>query len=93
MNLLKSSRYRVFEASEEGSVQLYTQKNKYARLTVYVVHLSIILIFIGAAIGIKFGFKGYVNIIEGRSSDVAYISPSEQYPLGFTVKCVWYKTD
>ena len=93
MNLLNSSRYRVSEASEEGSVQLYTQKNRYARLTVYVVHLSIILIFIGAVIGSKYGFKGYVNIIEGRTTKVAYLSPSEPYPLGFDVKCLWYQTE
>jgi len=92
-NLLKSSRYKVSEASEEGSVQLYTQKNRYAKLTVYVVHLSIILIFIGAVIGSKFGFKGYVNIVEGRSTKVAYKSPGEPIPLGFAVKCVWYKTE
>ncbi len=93
MNALKSSRYKVFEASEDNSVQLYTQKNKYAKLTVYVVHLSIILIFIGAVIGAKYGFKGYVNIIEGRTTNVAYLSPSEPYPLGFTVKCNWYETE
>ncbi|UCH81788.1 MAG: cytochrome c biogenesis protein ResB [Nitrospiraceae bacterium] len=92
MNVLKSSRYNVSEASEDNSVQLYTQKNKYARLTVYVVHLSIILIFIGAVIGARYGFKGYVNIIEGRTTNVAYLSPSESYPLGFTVKCNWYET-
>ena len=93
MNLLKSSRYKVSEATEEGSVQLYTQKNRYAKLTVYVVHLSIILFFIGAVIGSKFGFKGYVNIVEGRSTKVAYKSPGEPIPLGFDVKCIWYETE
>ena len=93
LNLLKSSRYKVSEASEEGSVQLYTQKNRYAKLTVYVVHLSIILIFIGAVIGSKFGFKGYVNVVEGRSTKVAYKSPGEPIPLGFEVKCLWYETE
>jgi len=93
MNLLKSSRYKVSEATEDGSVQLYTQKNRYAKLTVYVVHLSIILFFIGAVIGSKFGFKGYVNIVEGRSTKVAYKSPGEQIPLGFDVKCIWYETE
>ncbi|MES0326143.1 MAG: cytochrome c biogenesis protein ResB, partial [Candidatus Bathyarchaeia archaeon] len=43
------------------------------RLAVYVVHLSIILIFIAAIIGIRFGFKGYLNLPEGSTSSVAYI--------------------
>jgi cytochrome c biogenesis protein len=93
MNVLRSSRYKVFEDSEEGSVQFYTQKNRYAKLTVYIVHLSIILIFIGAMVGARYGFKGYVNIIEGRSTNVAYVTPSEPYSLGFSVKCNWYRTE
>jgi cytochrome c biogenesis protein len=92
LNALTSSRYRIFEASEKDSVQLYTQKGKYARLAVYVVHLSIILIFIGAIIGLKFGFEGYINLPEGGTSSVIYKSPGETIPLGFTIKCNWYET-
>ncbi len=91
-NALRSSKFNILEASEEGSVQLYSQKGRYARLFVYVVHLSIILIFIGAIIGLRFGFKGYLNLPEGRTSSVIYKSPTEQIPLGFTIKCNWYDT-
>jgi cytochrome c biogenesis protein len=86
LNTLNGARYRVLEASD------YTQKHRYARLAVYVVHLSIVLIFLGAVIGLKFGFKGYLNLPEGRASSVAYNSPTEPIPLGFSVKCNWYDT-
>lgn len=91
-NALRSSRYRFLEANEEGSTQFYTQKGRYSRLAVYVVHLSIIIIFLGALVGIKFGFKGYLNIPEGMSYNTAFKSPTELIPLGFTVKCNWYET-
>jgi cytochrome c biogenesis protein len=91
-NTLTSSKYRVLEATEEGAVQLYTQKGRYVRLAVYVVHLSIILIFIGAIIGSVFGFKGYLNIPEGSMYNMAFESPTEKIPLGFSVKCNWYET-
>jgi cytochrome c biogenesis protein len=91
-NTLNSSRYSVLEATGEGSVQLYSSKGRYARLAVYVVHLSIVLIFVGAIIGAAYGFKGYLNIPEGRMYDVAYKSPTESIPLGFAVKCNWYDT-
>lgn len=91
-NVLNASKYRVLEATEEGSVQLYTQKGRYVRLSVYVVHLSIILIFLGAIVGSVFGFKGYLNLPEGSMSDMAYVSPTEKIPLGFSVKCNWYET-
>ncbi|HDH04185.1 MAG TPA: cytochrome c biogenesis protein ResB [Nitrospirae bacterium] len=92
LNSLSASGYRVVEASGSDSVRLYTQKGKYARLAVYAVHLSIILIFIGAIIGARFGFSGYLNLLEGEASNAAYKSPGEPIPLGFTIKCNNYET-
>ena len=92
INTLTSMRYSVNEASEPDSVRMYSQKGRYARLAVYIVHLSIILIFIGAIIGARFGFRGYLNLPEGRASTQAYESPTEPIPLGFTIKCNWYDT-
>ncbi|NIS74351.1 MAG: hypothetical protein GTO08_03555, partial [Deltaproteobacteria bacterium] len=91
-NTLNTSRYRVLESSDDAGVQLYSQKWGYVRLGVYVVHLSIILIFIGAIIGAWFGFGGYLNLPEGGSSSVIYTAPGKSIPLGFTVKCNWYDT-
>ena len=45
-----------------GEYHLFTQKTPYCRLGVYVVHFSIIIIFIGALIGSYFGYKGYAQI-------------------------------
>jgi cytochrome c biogenesis protein len=92
LNSLRSSKYHVHESNENNAVQLYCQKWNYARLGVYVVHLSIILIFIGAIIGAVYGFSGYLNLPEGEQSDVAYMSENKMIPLGFTVKCDWYNT-
>ena len=50
-----------------GEYHLFAQKNRLCRLGVYVVHFSIIIIFIGALLGSFFGYKAYVNIPEGGS--------------------------
>ena len=92
LNSLTSSRYRVHESNENNAVQLYCQKWHYARLGVYVVHMSIILIFVGAIIGAVFGFNAFLNLPEGEQSDVAYTGHGRSIPLGFTVKCNWYET-
>jgi cytochrome c biogenesis protein len=91
-NSLTSSKYRVFESTDEGSVQLYSQKGGFTRFGVYVVHLSILLIFIGAIIGSSFGFGGFLNLPEGGSSSVIYTGDGKVLPLGFTIKCNWYDT-
>ncbi len=93
VNALNASRYQPLEETGDGSVQLYSHKGRYTRLGVYVVHLSILLIFIGAIVGSEFGFDGSLNLPEGYSSDYVYsFSDGEQIPLGFTVKCVQYET-
>lgn len=71
----------------DGTVHLFAQKSPYSRMGVYVVHLSIIIIFIGAIIGSYFGYKGFVSIVEGESVDTVGIRSGKNIPLGFAVKC------
>ncbi len=79
---------------EGGSLQVYGHKGAYSRLGVYVVHASILIIFLGAIIGVIWGFKGGLNLTEGSSSDVAYqYGTGKPIPLGFTIKCSWYETE
>jgi len=93
LNSLSASGYRVFEATEENAIELYSQKGRHTRLGVYVVHLSILLIFAGAIIGARFGFNGFINLPEGGVSDVAYTREGKTIPLGFTIRCNWYNTE
>lgn len=70
-----------------GEYHLFAQKNPYCRLGVYVVHLSIIIVFIGALIGSFFGYKAYVNIAEGTSADTVESRTGKSIDLGFAVRC------
>lgn len=70
-----------------GEYHLFAQKSPYCRLGVYVVHLSIIIIFIGALIGSFFGYKAYVNIAEGTGVDSVESRSGKNIPLGFSVRC------
>ncbi len=79
-------RPRVTENS--GTLHLYAEKGVVSRFGVYVTHLSIIIIFIGAIIGNVFGFKGYVNIVEGSSARVVPTRGGTNHvDLGFAVRC------
>ena len=71
--VLTSRRYRLRVSGGPGVQHLYTQKGVYSRLGVYITHLSIILIFTGALIGVFFGFKAFLNLPEGEASRVAYL--------------------
>jgi cytochrome c biogenesis protein len=73
---------------KDGAVHLYAQKGAWARFGVYVTHASILIIFIGAIVGSLWGYKAYVNIVEGTETTQVYPrGSSEPIDLGFTVRC------
>ncbi|MEK6743367.1 MAG: cytochrome c biogenesis protein ResB [Nitrospirota bacterium] len=73
LKALHGKRYSHQLTKEQGMTHLAAQKGAYSRMGVYVTHLSIILIFVGALIGAFFGFKGFLNLPEGEASSVVYL--------------------
>jgi cytochrome c biogenesis protein len=72
----------------EGTFLLFAQKGAWTRLGVYVVHLSVLIILIGAITGTFFGFQAYVFLAEGRATDTIFLQgSSEPVPLGFRLQC------
>jgi len=71
---LRSLGFKPREHGEGGSRQFYAEKGNYSRLGVYITHLSMLVIMVGAVVGIFFGFKGFLNIPEGSSYSVAFSS-------------------
>jgi len=72
---------------EGGEVHLYAETGVASRFGVYVTHLSIIIIFIGAILGNVFGFKSYVNITDGE--EVSHLDTrggKEHINLPFSVR-------
>ncbi len=84
---LKKGGYKPALHQEGGTLQLYAERFRYSRLGVYVTHLSVLLILIGAVVGIFFGFNARLNLLEGMISAVAYEGPGKEVPLGFMVRC------
>jgi cytochrome c biogenesis protein len=65
----------------------YLEKGRYSRFGVYLVHLSVLIIFAGALIGSFFGFKGSLELREGQDKDRIFIKgPQMNKDLGFSVK-------
>lgn len=86
-NAIKTARFHYTEIQEDKGYQFYSQRGNYSRLGVYMTHFSIMIILIGAIIGIRFGFKGYLNLPEGAVSNVAFADMYKDIPLGFDIRC------
>lgn len=81
------------EIREEKGYQLFSEKGNLTRLGVYITHFSILIILIGAIIGIFFGFKGFLNLPEGEVSDVAFTRNGQEISLGFHIRCDDFNVD
>ena len=78
------TRSRAFE----DSTLIFSQKGSWTRTGVYMVHTSILVIFLGAIIGYLGGFKGSVTIPETMERDkVVLFDTREIIDLGFSVRC------
>jgi cytochrome c biogenesis protein len=78
----------IIEKNSENSAAIYVEKGRWARFGVYIVHLSIIMLLIGALIGAIFGFKGHINLIEGQTANSILLSQQEiEKKFGFTIRC------
>jgi cytochrome c biogenesis protein len=76
---------------QDGEYHLFAQKSAWCRLGVYVVHLSILVIFIGAILGSLFGFKGFAAIVEGSSVSNFQTHNGKEVPLGFDIRCEQFR--
>lgn len=72
-----------------GNDQIFfSQKHPWSRTGVYIVHISILVIFTGAIIGHFFGFKGSVMLPELKTTKQIYsYKTSTPIDLGFSVRC------
>lgn len=87
--VLLQKKYRgMVRTDVPGSVFLCAQKGRFSLFGVYIVHLSFLVLIIGAVIGSVFGVEGYVNIMEGEAVNAIQLrSGNQSLPLPFSVRC------
>jgi cytochrome c biogenesis protein len=72
----------------EGPFCAVTETGRWSRLMVYVVHLSVLILLVGALAGSYLGFKGTMNLIEGQTSDEVMLAGGESVrDLPFALRC------
>ena len=92
---LRKSGFGLRESERDGAHYIFGQKGAYSRLGIYTTHFSIIMIFIGGVIGSAYGFKAYMQISEGETSDQIMMRGPEgkRGTLPFKVRCDDFQVD
>lgn len=86
--LLQSRGFQTSQSSPASRTVIFGEKGKYSRLAVYIVHASLLLIFLGAMIDSIFGFRAYVSLTEGESSNqVELRGKNSVVRLPFQIRC------
>jgi len=87
--LLPGLHWKFAGVEKDGGKMYAAQKGNWTRLGVITVHVSILVIFAGAIIGLAFGYKGFVMIPEGKAVKqiYAYDAKRTEIPLDFTLRC------
>ena len=85
--LRKHGLYARRVAEESGATSLFAERNRWSVLSVYVVHLSLLLILAGGIIDAFFGYKGYLSLTPGQQTDKLEVRDKTIRPLPFTLRC------
>ena len=84
---LKGAGWKPSQGELEGGTLLFAQKTPWVRFGVYIVHLSILVIFAGAIVGTVFGENGSVMAREKSLISFYYDrNTSERVPLDFEIR-------
>ncbi|MDI6800747.1 MAG: cytochrome c biogenesis protein ResB [Thermodesulfovibrionales bacterium] len=93
---LRKAGFKKISGAEGASADrnyICTEKGRYTRLGVYVVHFSIVLILAGAMINTIFGFSSQINIMEGDSSSSVVLLNGKERELNFAIRCDDFDTE
>ncbi len=85
-DILTGSGWKLDKAEKENGTMFFTQKAAWTRLGVIVVHVSILVIFVGSLIGTFFGFKASVVIPEGSSTSQVFKYDKAHTPISLDFK-------
>ena len=76
--------------TEDGEVSLYSERQRLSVLAVYIVHLSLLLIFAGYLIDAFYSYRGALNLAKGESSNSIVVrrrGGEQRMLLPFTIRC------
>jgi cytochrome c biogenesis protein len=86
--LLQKRLKRFRKKGTDKATTFYGEKGAFSHFGAYVIHVSILVVIAGAIIGSQWGFKAFVNIAEGESTDRVYVARQGGLKkLDFTVRC------
>lgn len=71
----------------ESHFSLFAERNRISEMAVYIVHASLLLIFLGGIMDALWGWRGTLNLTEGQTSNQVEMRDGAVKSLPFAIRC------
>ncbi|HZW95903.1 MAG TPA: cytochrome c biogenesis protein ResB [Candidatus Eremiobacteraceae bacterium] len=85
--VLQKAGFRPERIVRENSFSLFGERNRISELAVYIVHASLLLIFLGGIADALFGWRGFVTLTRGQQTSQVDPQKGSRRTLPFAVRC------
>jgi cytochrome c biogenesis protein len=79
--------FKPQRVGERSDASLYVEKYRFARLAAYVVHASLLLIFLGGIVDAVWGYRGFLALGLNDETNQIELSSGARKVLPFTIRC------
>lgn len=70
-----------------SSFSLFTERHRISEMAVYIVHASLLLIFLGGIVDALYGWKGFLMLSPGSESSQIELKNGAMRALPFSIRC------
>ncbi|HKC70171.1 MAG TPA: cytochrome c biogenesis protein ResB, partial [Terriglobales bacterium] len=93
--LALAAAHRVFQKQglrpqhvvEDNQVSLFAERNRFSLLAVYIVHASLLLIFLGGIVDAVWGYRGFLALTNGQQASQIQLQNGTTRALPFSIRC------
>lgn len=84
---LRRMRLRPEHIVRQDSFSLFAERNRISEMAVYIVHASLLLIFLGGIVDGLFGWRGFLGLTRGQQSGQVELRGGAVRSLPFAIRC------
>ena len=84
---LHSLGYKPERVVHEDHFSIFAERSRISEIAVYIVHASLLLIFLGTVVDGLWGWRGTLNLNEGQTSNIVELRDGTTRTLPFAIRC------
>ena len=86
-SVFRKARFRPEHIVRENSFSLFGERSRISEMAVYIVHASLLLIFLGGIVDALYGWSGFLMLPTGQESGHVEMRNGKDRLLPFSIRC------